>query len=90
MLNLPRPAGACILVLTAMVAARMAAPNRPNILVIWGDDIGQSNISAYTHGLVGRKTLETFLLVHMRAKRAFVRLRRCTGCLVAAFTATFI
>ena len=26
---------------------------KPNILVIFGDDIGQSNISAYTHGLVG-------------------------------------
>ncbi len=30
--------------------------DKPNILVIWGDDIGQSNISAYTHGLVGYKT----------------------------------
>jgi len=29
---------------------------KPNILVVWGDDIGQSNISTYTHGLVGYKT----------------------------------
>ena len=29
---------------------------RPNILVIWGDDIGQSNLSAYTMGLVGYRT----------------------------------
>src|SRR5262245_48003509 len=29
---------------------------RPNILVIFGDDIGQSNISTYTHGLVGYQT----------------------------------
>lgn len=29
---------------------------RPNILVIFGDDVGQSNISAYTHGLVGYRT----------------------------------
>lgn len=29
---------------------------KPNILVIWGDDIGQSNISAYTFGIVGYKT----------------------------------
>ena len=29
---------------------------KPNILVIWWDDIGQSNISAYTRGLVGYKT----------------------------------
>ncbi|WP_116133451.1 arylsulfatase [Tropicimonas sp. IMCC34043] len=29
---------------------------KPNILVIWGDDIGQSNISAYTKGLMGYRT----------------------------------
>jgi arylsulfatase len=29
---------------------------RPNILVIFGDDIGQSNVSAYTHGLMGYHT----------------------------------
>ena len=28
----------------------------PNILVIWGDDIGQSNLSCYTHGLMGYQT----------------------------------
>ncbi|MEA2094549.1 MAG: arylsulfatase [Pseudomonadota bacterium] len=31
-------------------------PDKPNILVIWGDDIGQSNVSAYTHGMMGYKT----------------------------------
>ncbi|HWB07740.1 MAG TPA: arylsulfatase [Pirellulales bacterium] len=30
--------------------------NPPNILVIFGDDIGQSNLSVYTHGLMGYKT----------------------------------
>ncbi len=29
---------------------------KPNILVIFGDDVGQSNLSAYTHGVVGYKT----------------------------------
>ncbi len=29
---------------------------KPNILVIWGDDIGQSNISAYTKGMMGYHT----------------------------------
>jgi arylsulfatase A-like enzyme len=33
-----------------------AQSSRPNILVIWGDDIGQSNVSAYTKGLVGYRT----------------------------------
>ena len=32
-------------------AERARAPiDKPNILVIWGDDIGQSNLSCYTHG----------------------------------------
>lgn len=29
---------------------------KPNILVIWGDDIGQFNISAYNRGMMGYKT----------------------------------
>ena len=33
-----------------------AQEKKPNILVIFGDDIGQSNISAYTHGLMGYMT----------------------------------
>jgi arylsulfatase len=34
----------------------MVAQKKPNILVIWGDDIGQSNISAYTRGMMGYQT----------------------------------
>jgi arylsulfatase len=33
-----------------------AQQKKPNILVIWGDDIGQSNVSAYTMGLMGYRT----------------------------------
>ena len=33
-----------------------ARQQRPNILVIWGDDIGITNISAYSHGVMGYKT----------------------------------
>src|SRR6201991_4327771 len=29
---------------------------KPNILVIWGDDIGIANLSCYTNGLMGYKT----------------------------------
>ena len=32
------------------------AADKPNILVIWGDDVGQSNISTYTRGLMGYMT----------------------------------
>jgi arylsulfatase len=33
-----------------------AAEKQPNILVIWGDDIGQFNISAYNQGMMGYRT----------------------------------
>lgn len=32
------------------------AKAKPNILVIWGDDIGISNLSCYSHGLMGYDT----------------------------------
>jgi hypothetical protein len=32
-------------------------PNgKPNILVMWGDDIGQFNLSCYSHGVMGYRT----------------------------------
>ena len=31
-------------------------PRKPNIVIIWGDDIGQSNISAYSRGMMGYQT----------------------------------
>jgi arylsulfatase len=30
--------------------------DKPNILVIWGDDIGITNLSCYSHGLMGYRT----------------------------------
>jgi arylsulfatase len=34
----------------------MAATKKPNILVIWGDDIGIWNLSCYSHGMMGYQT----------------------------------
>ena len=34
----------------------MAKPKKPNILVIWGDDIGITNLSCYSDGLMGYRT----------------------------------
>jgi arylsulfatase A-like enzyme len=39
-----------------LLAATTSAQQKPNILVIFGDDIGQANISRYTHGVVGYMT----------------------------------
>ena len=48
-----------LLALPALLAAPHAAAQdarKPNIVIIWGDDIGQSNLSAYTNGLMGYRT----------------------------------
>ncbi|MHC5066189.1 MAG: arylsulfatase, partial [Planctomycetota bacterium] len=43
--------------LAALAANGLSAQaDRPNILVIWGDDIGVTNLSAYSRGLVGYQT----------------------------------
>ena len=34
----------------------MASNGKPNILIIWGDDIGIFNISAYNDGVLGYRT----------------------------------
>ncbi len=47
---------ACLLACTASAFAQDANTKKPNILVIFGDDIGQSNISAYSRGLMGFTT----------------------------------
>lgn len=40
-----------------LLASNMAmAADKPNILVIWGDDVGQQNISAYHRGMMGGTT----------------------------------
>ncbi|OTE97596.1 arylsulfatase [Crenothrix sp. D3] len=37
-------------------AAHAAETKKPNIVIIWGDDIGQTNVSAYSKGMMGYKT----------------------------------
>ena len=46
----------CILSVGCIIAAAgiVSAADKPNIVVIWGDDIGIWNVGAYTHGMMGR------------------------------------
>jgi len=54
----PRLAMFCCFLLAGgcLLAPAQGQAHKPNILVIFGDDIGQANISRYTHGLVGYMT----------------------------------
>ena len=45
-----------IVAAVAMAAGVQAATKKPNILVIWGDDVGGFNISANNQGMMGYKT----------------------------------
>ncbi|MEM7304838.1 MAG: arylsulfatase [Pseudomonadota bacterium] len=49
------------IILTALLTLTLSistgfAKDKPNILVIWGDDIGITNVSAYSQGLMGYHT----------------------------------
>ena len=41
---------------TVTTAPAASSGRKPNILIIWGDDIGIANISAYSNGLMGYET----------------------------------
>ena len=45
-----------LLLAAGSIVQAAASTDKPNILVVWGDDIGQSNISNYSRGLMGYKT----------------------------------
>ncbi len=40
----------------ASTAKGQPVSDKPNVLIIWGDDIGQSNLSCYSNGLMGYRT----------------------------------
>ena len=45
-----------ILLITVVSTIADAQQKKPNILVIWGDDVGYWNVSAYNQGMMGYKT----------------------------------
>lgn len=51
-----RPLRAVVAFFTLCLSVAVQAAEKPNILVIWGDDIGWNNISAYNHGMMGYQT----------------------------------
>ena len=44
------------LLITVLLAGVAHGQDKPNILIIWGDDIGPFNVSAYNMGVMGYKT----------------------------------
>src|SRR6059036_2330420 len=53
-----KPTIAALIAVTLVVSAAssFAQAKKPNILIIWGDDIGYWNVSAYNQGMMGYKT----------------------------------
>jgi arylsulfatase len=47
---------AALVLLVGGLVPMDAQAKKPNVLVIWGDDVGVHNISAYNHGIMGYKT----------------------------------
>lgn len=45
-----------VMLMLISISALFGQSKTPNILVIWGDDVGITNISAYSHGLMGYQT----------------------------------
>jgi hypothetical protein len=45
-----------VLAVAVVLALPAASQEKPSIPVIWGDDVGWSNISAYNHGMMGYRT----------------------------------
>ena len=67
-----KPREVLFVALVAMFGLCLSGPtahatDKPNILVIWGDDIGQSNISAYTQGHDGLPARPTSTASPMKA-----------------------
>lgn len=55
-MNLSRAQSLLPVCLAAFALPLAAQANKPNFVIIWGDDIGITNISAYSHGLLGYET----------------------------------
>ena len=49
-------AAVALLILLPVARAQPAAGHKPNFVFIWGDDIGITNVSAYSNGLMGYRT----------------------------------
>jgi arylsulfatase A-like enzyme len=57
--------GALVVVAIAGLASpALAQAKKPNILIIWGDDIGYWNVSAYNQGMMGYRTPNIDRIAH--------------------------
>src|SRR5712671_1209385 len=53
-----------VIAMTGSGPATAQQPQKPNILIIWGDDIGEFNISAYNMGRMGYQTPNIDRIAH--------------------------
>src|SRR5882757_4436968 len=65
--NLIKCVLAALIVVSALLPAARTAQSqseKPNILILWGDDIGYWNVSAYNQGMMGYKTPNIDRIAH--------------------------
>ena len=62
MKHLKHSLGICAIL--CLLAASAFAADRPNILIIFPDDVGWENISAYSHGVMGYRTPNIDRIAH--------------------------
>ena len=57
-MKLARTTGTLLMALPLLLMSclALAKTDKPNILVIWGDDVGMWNVSAYHNGMMGGST----------------------------------
>jgi arylsulfatase A-like enzyme len=64
MKRLPAFGAACFALLVSFAFSASAQQKKPNILIIWGDDIGYWNLSAYNQGMMGYRTPNIDRIAH--------------------------
>ena len=55
-MKLPKLLTLFLVAVVAALSSPVFAASKPNILVIWGDDVGYWNVSEYNQGMMGYET----------------------------------
>ena len=82
---------ACVVANFIFAAGAEAQSSKPNIVVIWGDDIGRDNLSVFTMGMMGYRTpnIDRIGTEGARLNHCYVTNSICTPSRAAILTGTY-